>query len=97
MALEYPMTFILPNTGITAYGYPATILADICDAFIQARNAGALQKSQLPLAKRCEILMRGFARIGIIGLVDEATGYQKIREKNALAKIGDQGDLPLGY
>ena len=31
--------------------------------------------------------MRGFARVGIIALVDEATGYQSERAKNALATI----------
>ena len=31
--------------------------------------------------------MRGFARVGIIALVDEATGYQDARAKNALAQI----------
>ncbi|WP_082081254.1 P63C domain-containing protein [Methylocucumis oryzae] len=34
-----------------------------------------------------ETLIRGFARVGISALVDEATGYQKDREKDALAKI----------
>ena len=31
--------------------------------------------------------MRGFARVGIIALVDEATGYQEIRAQRALASI----------
>ena len=31
--------------------------------------------------------MRGFARVGIEALVDEATGYQRIREERALSKI----------
>jgi hypothetical protein len=31
--------------------------------------------------------VRGFARIGIIALVDEATGYQADRARDALAKI----------
>ena len=31
--------------------------------------------------------MRGFATVGIIALVDEATGYQRIREERALATI----------
>lgn len=75
------------NKGAAAYGYPATLLADICDAVIEARNAGVLSKQQAHIAARCELLMRGFARIGIIGLVDEATGYQEIRARNALAKI----------
>ena len=32
-------------------------------------------------------LIRGFATVGIIALVDEATGYQDIRVKNALEEI----------
>lgn len=34
-----------------------------------------------------DILVRGFARVGIIALVDEATGYQRDRDKDNLAKI----------
>jgi hypothetical protein len=33
------------------------------------------------------MLIRGFARVGIISLVDEATGYQRDRAKDALARI----------
>jgi hypothetical protein len=32
-------------------------------------------------------LLRGFARVGIIALVDEATGFQRDRTKDALSKI----------
>jgi hypothetical protein len=39
------------------------------------------------VARQCEILLRGLARVGIIALVDEATGYQRDRAKDALAKI----------
>lgn len=73
--------------GIIAYGYDATVLADICDAVLEARKHGVLQKQQLHIAQRCEILVRGFARVGIIALVDEATGYQYIRKRNELHKI----------
>lgn len=82
-----PVKFIAPHGGSAAFGYPATLLADICDAVLAARKAGALQKQQEHIAQQAEILVRGFARVGIIALVDEATGYQKDREKNALAKI----------
>jgi hypothetical protein len=81
-----PIKFRAPN-GSIAYGYEATILADICDAVLAARKEGFLQKQQLHIAEQCEILVRGFARVGIIALVDEATGYQEIRAKNALSKI----------
>ena len=36
---------------------------------------------------RCDILIRSLAAVGIIALVDEATGYQRIREECALATI----------
>jgi hypothetical protein len=73
--------------GQTAYGYEATILADICDAVLAARKAGALNYQQEHIAEQCEILVRGFARVGIVALVDEATGFQKVREEHALAEI----------
>ncbi|MHC5773959.1 P63C domain-containing protein [Nostoc sp.] len=76
-----------PPRGNTAYGYEATVLADLCDAVLEARRAGALQKQQMHIAERCEILVRGFARVGIIALIDEATGYQAIRARNDLNKI----------
>jgi hypothetical protein len=37
-------------------------------------------------AQTAEILTRGFAHVGIIALVDEATGYQGVRPQDALQK-----------
>ncbi|NKC33844.1 P63C domain-containing protein [Falsiroseomonas selenitidurans] len=82
-----PIRFAHPSGGNLAYGYPATILADICDAVLVARQANALQKQQAHIAEQCEILVRGFARVGIIALVDEATGYQEVRDRKALEEI----------
>jgi hypothetical protein len=87
LLIERPIKFRHPGGGGFAFGYPATILADICDAVLTARKAGALQKQQEHIAEQCEILVRGFARVGIIALVDEATGYQTDRAKDALARI----------
>jgi len=81
--------FSLPS-GIVAFGYEATILADICDAVLAARKEGVLQAQQAHIAAQCEILVRAFARVGIIALVDEATGYQADRAKDALARILEQ-------
>lgn len=85
--IKKPIKFRHPSRGNLIYGYPATILADICDVVLAARKAGALQRQQEHIAEQCEILVRGFARVGIIALVDEATGYQKARTKDALSKI----------
>lgn len=73
--------------GPVGNGYEATILSDICDVVLSARAAGAIGDRYAHIATRCEILMRGFAKVGIIALIDEATGYQSDRAKNALAEI----------
>lgn len=84
-----PANFVTPR-GNEAYCYEATVLADLCDAVFEANKQGKLQPQQKHIAERCEILMRGFAKVGIIALVDEATGYQYVRDKIALQKILDQ-------
>lgn len=81
-----PITFRTP-AGALAYGYEATVLADICDVVLDARKKGKLNYQQEHIAERCEILVRGFARVGIIALVDEATGFQYDRSRSALEQI----------
>ncbi|HYS49456.1 MAG TPA: P63C domain-containing protein [Xanthobacteraceae bacterium] len=86
--MREPIKFIPLGGGRTAYGYEATILADICDVILAARKQGNVWlPNQTHYADRCEILVRGFARVGIIALVDEATGFQQDRAKDALARI----------
>lgn len=86
--MRKPVRFRPPGGGPVAFGYEATILADLCDAVLAAREkGGVLYPQQAHIAKQCEILVRGFARVGIIALVDEATGFQRDRAKDALAKI----------
>ena len=89
MRAQNPIKFKLPN-GVTAYGYEGTLLPDICNAVLETREADRLLPQQLPLAKRCEILVRGLATVGIIALIDEATGYQEVRAKEALKAILDK-------
>ena len=85
VVLDSPMKFVIP--GGIAHGYPATLLVDLCNAVLAAREAGALQRHQTHIAHRCETLIRGLATVGVIALVDEATGFQRIREERALATI----------
>lgn len=68
-------------------GYEAIVLVDLCDAFLEARKNIKLSSRQEIIANQCEILMRGFAKVGITALVDEATGYQYDREKDELQQI----------
>jgi len=47
-----------------------------------------LRGSRQPLiAKKADILIRGLADVGIVALVDEATGYQYDRARHALEEI----------
>ncbi len=66
-------------------GYDASILVAVCDVWLKARAAGALQKQQLAKAQQAEVLTRTLAKTGIVALIDEATGYEKVRPQNALA------------
>lgn len=81
-----PIIFITPS-GAKAYGYDAEMMVELCEAVLAARAAGKLQKQQLPIAQQCELIIRGLARVGIVALVDEATGFQEVRKRDALHKI----------
>lgn len=85
-----PIRFIPPHGGNPADGYEATTLPDICAALIKAGQAGALDTRLKYLADRAAMLQHGFATLGIIGLVDEATGYQNIRARDALQAFLDR-------
>lgn len=91
-AISIPMRFIRPGRGgPLAVGYEATILPDLCDAILAARRAGKMTgERQKELAKQCEIILSALSRVGITALVDEVTGYQEIRDREALQKILDK-------
>jgi len=86
-ATTNPIEFQPPDGGRSAYGYPATLLPQVCEVYLMAKDADALTASQRHIADRAEIIIRGLAAVGIIALVDEATGYQQLREERALATI----------
>ncbi|MFJ4210718.1 P63C domain-containing protein [Paenarthrobacter sp. NPDC089675] len=70
-----------------AYGYRAEILPEVCEVYLDARQDGVLAHNQLPAAQAAEIIVRGLARVGIVALVDEATGYQETRARHELQQI----------
>lgn len=90
-----PIPFRLPKgsggyRGNIAFGYNAKILPMVCHVFEDAREAGVLNSHQDHIAKAAKLVSRGFSIVGIIALVDEATGYQEIRDRDALQKILDE-------
>ena len=77
-----PIIFRSPASGGKAFGFDATLLPQVCEVYLAARDANKLTGNQDHIAKACEILMRGLATVGIIALVDEATGYQDSRARD---------------
>jgi hypothetical protein len=91
--LKQPIWYRPPsglNSGRPHKGIRAGLLPKICNVWLKARDAGVLRKAQLVVAANADIISRGLAEVGIDALVDEATGYQDVRAKDALAKILEQ-------
>lgn len=89
VALTEPIQHTLPRGGPPAYGVEASLLPQICDVWLKAQEAKTLTPTQELIAATAGILMRGLAHVGIIALVDEATGYQHERARKALEEILD--------
>lgn len=70
-----------------ALGFDARILPEVCRVFVGARDKGELPIAQIRIANQCDRLLRGLAGVGIIALIDEATGFQEERERDALQRI----------
>jgi hypothetical protein len=81
-----PLKVIYKN-GSVGHGITADTIPTICEIWMDARKAGVLGKRQEKIADLAEIIHRGLARVGIEALVDEATGYQYDRARDALGKI----------
>lgn len=85
--LASPLRFVTVESRRAGQGYEACLLADICESILDARQQGRLPPRFEGLGLRAEVLVRGFARVGIDALIDEATGFQYFRSRNALLDL----------
>lgn len=90
LLVKEPIPYRHGKGGGIAHGIEASALPQICDVWLKAREAGELTEPQRIVAQKAEILMRGLAHIGVVALVDEATGYQDVRDRQALQAILDK-------
>ena len=79
--IQNPVIFRAFN-GDLAHGYEASVLIEVCEALIKARESGNLTKRQTFLAIQAEMILRAAAKLGIIALIDEATGYSDNKRKD---------------
>lgn len=84
-----PINF-LNLRGQEVIGYKAELLPSVCYVFVDASEADKINKMQAHIVERAKALIRGFATVGIIALVDEATGYQRDRGRKALQEFLDK-------
>ncbi|MCT0504546.1 MULTISPECIES: P63C domain-containing protein [Lactococcus] len=75
------------KNGRTTEAYDATIIPKVADLYVEAHGVGSLTKGQEPVYERSLILIRALAKVGIIALVDEVTGYQYDRDSQNLQKL----------
>lgn len=83
-SLQVPPLKYRTRGGSAAHGVRAEALPKVCEVWLDARNDGVLGPRMKLIADKADILLRGFARVGIIALIDEATGYQYERDRKAL-------------
>lgn len=72
--------------------YDALALPELCEVMLKVRDYAAQNNIELGARQKAviaeaDILIRSLAKVGIIALIDEATGYQHEREKDELQKI----------
>lgn len=84
--------FYLTKSGSRAVGYDARLLPQVADVYLQLRDTllkerGSVHSRYQGMINASDILVRGLANVGIIALVDEATGFQRDRASDALAMI----------
>ena len=75
--------------GAIAHGIKAEIIPKICEVWLDADEAIKLGGRQKLIAAKAKMMIRALAHVGIIALVDEATGYQEVRNKEALQALLD--------
>lgn len=86
-------------SGQRTIGYDAELLPMVCEVYLRLRDYANTIRETEPgeyskimtlqgnVINAADILMRGLAHVGIIALVDEATGFQQERARDELNQI----------
>jgi hypothetical protein len=86
--LRNPVVFVPFHGGNPAYGQEATALMDFCELILKCQDEGLLAGvRQAHYAKEAQKVIRAFAKVGIIAVIDEVTGYQFKRPHDELRKL----------
>ncbi len=69
----------------TVLGMTAETFLEICTAYARALDEGKLKTPrQIEIATKAGVFLAACSKVGLIALIDEATGYQYVRSEEAL-------------
>ncbi|HET7577342.1 MAG TPA: P63C domain-containing protein [Sphingomicrobium sp.] len=86
--------FYRTKKGGKGVGYNALALKQVAETYLKFRDASMRASGRVPkryeaMIEAADTLIRGLAEVGIVALVDEATGFQAVRQRHALQEILD--------
>jgi hypothetical protein len=92
LAMSTNPIFYRTRSGGRGVGYDARLLPQVAEVYLKFRDACLREKEEIPtryerMIAAADVLIRGLANVGIIALIDEATGFQRDRAASALAEI----------
>lgn len=81
--------FFRNKAGKRMVGYDAQLLPDVAEVYLRYRDSLLKEGKEFPqyfegIFAACDAVVRGLAKVGILALVDEATGYQYDRPRQEL-------------
>jgi hypothetical protein len=77
--------FTIHVTNKRVIGYSAETFLEICRAYVRALGDGALDTGrQKEIAVKASMFLAACAKVGLVALIDEVTGYQYERAADAL-------------
>lgn len=90
-----PPILYVTKSGEKGIGYDALLLPKVAEVYLKYRDHMLKEKGEIPaqyehIVVAADLLVRGLANVGIVALVDEATGYQEVRDRHALQAILDE-------
>jgi hypothetical protein len=87
--------FFKTESGKKSVGYKAEALPAVAETYLRMRDGYHESGSVVPktlqhIVKACDLVTRGLAQVGIVALIDEATGYRQQLENKELQRILDK-------
>lgn len=85
---ETTISFKAGSKSMLAQGFEATDIIDICKMYMQARDV--LTGTQKHLLIQAEAIVFAFAKTGINAVIDEATGFELVRDRFAMRRMTEK-------